>query len=568
MFFVALASDYDGTLAEDGRLSSETIDAIETFRRSGRKLILVTGREMPDLQAACARLDLFDKVVAENGALLYSPASKDERAIAPAPPPALVEELRRMGVAPLSVGKSIIATWEPNEGAVLDAIHRLGLEAQIIFNKGAVMVLPSGVNKATGLAAALAEMGIAPQNVVAVGDAENDHAFLKACGCAVAVSNALTIVKEGADFVTAGARGAGVAEVMERIARNDISIAPPGRFAVVIGTDRSGDAMTIEPGRGAILIAGSSGIGKSTLATALSEHMAREKYQFCVMDPEGDYDQLENAISVGDKADSPKAEEVLQLIEKAMANVVVNTLALGVVERPPFFGQLLRQIADVRARLGRPHWLIIDEAHHLLPAGQDETAPTGVELSGTILITVHPDSIARDVLKSVDTVMALGPDAGRVIAHVCRLTGRAEPSIPGFDAEAEILFWKADSTTIRAVTPCRPSQVHKRHIRKYAEGTLGADRSFYFRGPDNTLNLRAQNLIAFLQIADGVDDATWTHHLQRGDYSTWARTAIKDDALASAIEAVECVAKLPAQESRERVAHAIRERYTIPADGV
>ena len=49
----------------------------------------------------------------------------------------------------------------------------------MIFNKGAVMILPSGVNKATGLAAALEELGLSPHNVVGVGDAENDHAFLE-----------------------------------------------------------------------------------------------------------------------------------------------------------------------------------------------------------------------------------------------------------------------------------------------------------------------------------------------------------------------------------------------------
>jgi hypothetical protein len=56
-----------------------------------------------------------------------------------------------------------------------------------------------------------------------------------------------------------------------------------------------------------------------------------------------------------------------------------------------------------------------------------------------------------------------------------------------------------------------------RHQRKYMQGELGPDKSFYFRGPDNRLNLRAQNLLTFLQMADGVDDETWRYHLRRGD---------------------------------------------------
>ena len=82
-------------------------------------------------------------------------------------------------MSPLSVGRSIVATWEPNEGLVLQAIKELGLELEIIFNKGAVMILPSGVNKATGLVAALDELELSPHNVIGVGDAQNDHAFLQ-----------------------------------------------------------------------------------------------------------------------------------------------------------------------------------------------------------------------------------------------------------------------------------------------------------------------------------------------------------------------------------------------------
>jgi len=70
---------------------------------------------------------------------------------------------------------------------------------------------------------------------------------------------------------------------------------------------------------------------------------------------------------------------------------------------------------------------------------------------------------------------------------------------------------------VKAVALSRPEAWQKRHIRKYAEGELGTDKSFYFRGPDGSLNLRAQNLSIFLQMAEGVDDNTWTHHLRSGE---------------------------------------------------
>ena len=114
----------------------------------------------------------------------------------------------------------IVATWEPHEAKPSSkTIHDLGLELQVIFNKGAVMVLPSGVNKATGLAAALAELGLSPHNAVGVGDAENDHAFLRVCECSAAVANALPAVKDTADIVMKGDHGAGVAELIDQHAR-------------------------------------------------------------------------------------------------------------------------------------------------------------------------------------------------------------------------------------------------------------------------------------------------------------------------------------------------------------
>jgi hypothetical protein len=223
MRYLALASDYDGTLATDGRVNQETVAALERLRGSGRKLILVTGRELDDLLRTFEQIYLFDRVVAENGALLYNPATHEEKLLGSKPPEQFVTQLRDRGVDPLSVGRVIIATWHPHETKVIEVIRELGLELQVIFNKGAVMVLPAGVNKASGLKAALIELGLAPHNTVGIGDAENDRAFLSLCECGVAVANALDMLKQGADVVTKGARGAGVVEIIDQLIASDLS---------------------------------------------------------------------------------------------------------------------------------------------------------------------------------------------------------------------------------------------------------------------------------------------------------------------------------------------------------
>lgn len=199
MRYLALATDYDGTLATHGQVDQTTLDALKRLRESGRNLVLVTGRHLDDLAQVFPQIDWFDCVVAENGALLYFPATCEKQLLGDRPPDVFIQALQAHNVEPLGVGQVIVSTWEPHEITVLEAIRDLGLELQVIFNKGAVMVLPSSINKATGLSAALTRMELSPHNLVAVGDAENDHAFLDLCECGVAVANALPMLKEQAD---------------------------------------------------------------------------------------------------------------------------------------------------------------------------------------------------------------------------------------------------------------------------------------------------------------------------------------------------------------------------------
>src|SRR6266704_1304269 len=223
MRYHALACDYDGTIAWDGEVSEDTILALQEVRKSGRKLILVTGRELDDLIKVFPRLDLFDRVVAENGGLLYRPATREERLLAERPPDKFWQGLIKRGAERVSVGRVIVATWRPYETTAIELIRDLGLELQVIFNKGAVMILPSGVNKATGLSVALAELGLSRHNVVGIGDAENDHAFLALCECSVAVANALETLKERVDWVTKESHGNGTTELCQVLIATDLS---------------------------------------------------------------------------------------------------------------------------------------------------------------------------------------------------------------------------------------------------------------------------------------------------------------------------------------------------------
>lgn len=209
-----LATDYDGTLAAGGSVAAATWAAVDRWRASGRRVVLVTGREYAELRTVCPDLSRFDRVVAENGGYLADPRAGTGRTLAEPPPAGFVAALRARGVGPIAVGRVVVATWEPHGAAVEGVIREQGLPLRVIRNKRALMILPGGVDKASGLRAALDELGERPEGVVGVGDAENDEPLLAASALGVAVANALPALRAAAGWVTLAERGEGVAELI------------------------------------------------------------------------------------------------------------------------------------------------------------------------------------------------------------------------------------------------------------------------------------------------------------------------------------------------------------------
>jgi hypothetical protein len=549
-----LATDYDGTLAAQGTVRPETFESLARLRASGRRVILVTGRDIDDLQRVCPDLEVFDRIVAENGALLYRPQTRDEILLAEPPPPALAQKLRERKVSNLSEGRVVVATREPHQTDAIEAIRELGLELQVVFNKGAVMLLPSGVNKHTGLVAALDELGLSLRNTVSVGDAENDHAMLAASECGVAVANALPVLKDRADLVTRAARGEGVEELIDRLLADDLRSLVVPRHALLLGQRQDGTEVHIAPARRRILVAGPSGSGKTTAATGIIERLMDQGYQCCIIDPEGDYEGFEGLVGIGTSERAPSIDEVLELLANPQVQVGVSLLGVAIADRPAFFAALLPRLQEMRGRLGRPHWIAIDEAHHLFPATWQPAALTlPRELGGVLLITVHPDRLAKMILDAVDVAIAVGPDPQATLEP---LTHGASLRVQPHDGEVAV--WSNDQMEPLKLAPGKAQ--HRRHRRKYAAGNV-QEKAFVFRGPDGKLNLRAQNLSVFLQMAEGVDDETWLHHLKQNDYSRWFREAIKDEGLAEEARKIESDGVVP---SRARIREAVEKRYTLP----
>jgi hydroxymethylpyrimidine pyrophosphatase-like HAD family hydrolase len=461
--YLVLATDYDGTIAHDGVVSAATIAAIERFRATGGRPIMVTGRELPDLERAFARFDLFDRIVAENGGVLYNPATKRERVLCAPSSPALVNALRVRGV-PLSVGRAVVATVEPHQLAVLNAIRELGLELQVIFNKGAVMVLPSGVNKATGLLATLEDLCVSPHDVVGVGDAENDHAFLDICELSVAVRNAVPALRERVDLVTQGARGDGVQELIDRLLATGPDAAPsPQRHWLAIGSAQN-RAVTIDPHGPNILITGASDAGASplvTLTTTLLEQLAEQRYQFCLVDSKGSYESFLRAIRVGTLQTALDIDEVIGALQRPDQNVIASLAGVPAVGRPRCFASLLPRIRELRAKTGHPHWTVLDGAHHLLPSDATDPATAAAGSWGkVVMVTAAPDLISAQAIDQVEVFIAVGEVTDPLSAILTRRGLRASPGKidPGL-----AMMWRAgDSADPIAFTVKPPDEDHRR----------------------------------------------------------------------------------------------------------
>lgn len=442
MRYVALAAGFDGTLARNGRCEARCVDALRALAASGRKLILVTKRELRDVLEIFPEAGVFDYLVAENGAVMHRTATRESTILAHAPPELFVQELRRRCITPLTIGSSIITTVCAHASEVAATIRKLQLDCELVTNEDALLILPGGVSEASGVQAALTELGLSAHNLVAVGNAASDRPLLDLAEHAVAVGNADSSLKRSADRTAHDADGEGFIELAHDLIATDLAAAPP-RHRIVLGLLENQQEVTIAPLEASLLVCGPEGSGKSAMCNRLLDQLLNHSYQCCVIGVDVNARRAVPArVEVfGDVQEPPQLAEILSAMEKPENSIAVNLGALPSTQMPTFANTLLLQLQALHDRIGRPHTIVVDEADCILDDSSAVTLPARTADVTMIYSSSAPAQISREILRSVQIVVALGSPRS-VLDEICRATGQQPPPIGELPvAEDQALLW-------------------------------------------------------------------------------------------------------------------------------
>ncbi|OBH27587.1 HAD family hydrolase [Mycobacterium sp. E342] len=543
-FFKVVAVDLDGTLTSGGKLDPAVLRVVDQARSDGLAIVVVTGRIGAELHAEFPQLaDHVDALVLENGAVV----SFDGQAQPLAPPvgPDLDEALAKREI-PYRRGEVLVAVDGEHLADVAEVIGELGMDYQLVRNRAALMVLPAGITKGTGLTALLETMNLSPHNTVAVGDAENDLSLLAVAEVGAAVANAVSSLRRSADVVLDEPGGAGVTGLLNGPYLSGAERLCPPRHWLEIGAFEDGTPTRLPGSQARILVTGPAASGKSYLVGLMAERWVSAGYCVLVIDPEGDHLQLQQLghVQVVDAGHHlPEPAELVKAL-RPNSGMVVDLSGVAEPGKTDYVHRLRSTAEAHRERCGYPHWVIYDEAHLLGMGEEAHWARRG----GYVLCSFVPASLPAHEADSSDVVLALTrSDTVTDLASRRRATIRFGSGPP------------------REFTIGERHTRHVRHRHKYADIHLPAERRFYFHTTDGLPIAPAATMHDFTVALRHLDQQALEYHLERGDFSHWLEGTIADKELAARVAAweddLEARRAADLERIRQQVVEAVEKRY-------
>lgn len=551
MKILALACDFDETIAPRGRIATELLPEFDRARALGQKLILVTGRELDDIRRVCPELNRFDLVVAENGAVLFDPVTEKVELLADAPSPNLLEALKEREI-PFSVGRVIVSTRQPHETRVLEAIKDLGLELHLIFNKGAVMVLPAGVSKAFGLKAALRRLEISRHNVAAIGDAENDHSLLECSAYGVAVANSVESLKAKADLVTGSPSSMGVLELIAMICNPKASIHTASFDRHRIRLSSKVPEAGFDPARGSILMLSKKGRERDAITYAVTQAISKAGYQLCLLNFSDGMPRVSSigTTSVGSATAAATSADLIAALVDPSRSVVVTVSRDSTPAVKTETEAIFKNLVEFCHLRGRPHFIIINEPEQALAHGINLGSLFEISHSTFVYITASPSQHDRPTTPRFNTVLATGTNGIDTYRQWCIDNEGGVDSFPDIPADPfTTLIWTSGRSEPYVVQIDEPTEQIST-VKPSMDAPLEASRQFCFRGPQGAMSLTASTIRQFLEMGAGIDEDTWKYHFNKRDYSNWISRQLGLPDLASAVEKIEKNAAFTPSEAR------------------
>jgi hydroxymethylpyrimidine pyrophosphatase-like HAD family hydrolase len=579
MHISIIATDFDGTISQGDQLAPEAARALRRWRETGRFSVLVSGRSFEFLHGLQEREQVFDLIVAENGAVLYNAHTDEMRLPFGDVPDDLIDTLLKLDI-PVWRGIAIAGTTLPYDDVVWVASREMGRAAHVETNRNEVMLLPPGASKGAGLLNLLQSEGLSPRNLLAIGDAQNDLSLLRVAEVKVAVANAVEELKAIADYVTAEAGPTGMADFVGRYLLDgkpfDFPVRSAHHFSLDAATEFRLNAYDLVDRE--ILIAGGSGYSKSWLACRLADGLLGGGYQLLGLDPTGDLYALRrhtSCLSLG-REETPAISLVVQLLGETGLSLVVDLSSLETPEEQVLYTTgLLRRVLEMRRRLGRPHWILIDEAQDLL-GGPDNPARLpllqGFESFGVCLVAWQPSRLDRAVLDRMHGFVLTRHRLSREVECLGNLLASHGLDVDGLPErlgqldEGQALIWGLATSTNDALRPLRfrtGSRIFPgmRRLHRHLEDNVAPSKQFFFHDQTGH-SLPAGNLGELVDRMQTLDLAVITFHFERGDFARWIRDVLHDETLARWLARLHG-AELSGEALRQALLDALEQRLRV-----
>lgn len=569
-----LALDYDGTIASGDVLDPSVRAAIAAARTRGLTVLLVTGRTLSELRRVAGDLHLVDGVVAENGAVVHFPDGGHTSLLAPPVPAALRDGLVAREI-PFQAGECLVDADADDAVDILRIIRDAQLPLVLAFNRSRVMTLPQGVSKATGLHTALDMLRLSPRNMLAIGDAENDHELLRIAEVGAAVQWGSTSLKAAADVVVPGEGPPGVAEYVQRLAASAVMPMPrKARRRLLLGYTEDGREFSLGVRGRNVLITGDAKSGKSWVAGLLCEQLILHGYCVCVIDPEGDYRSLEALPGVtilGGEDPPPTPRELLRALRYPDRSVVIDLSHVPHDLKIDYIRSVLPALNVMRRRTGLPHRILVDEAHYFLhDAGANHLLD--LEANGYTVVTYCASRLPPELIAATEVVIVTCESNPAEVEALRKRCGRCQQvpeaawNIVGHLPVGQALalpITEESEGELRLFTIGRRLTPHVRHRQKYVDVPVTEGQAFAFAGNGHG-PVRARTLRQFVAALEATSSKAADGYLRRGDFSRWIGDVFGDHALAEELHGEEQrYAHGEDRDTLPEIVGAIRSRYDL-----